>query len=216
MKGNFLVVEGPDGSGTTTQVDRLASFLRTEGHDVYVTNEPTDGEYGKVVQKMVGGTYFDNDIAEEEKARRIAEEFVKDRKQHQKEIRNKLQDNDFVISDRYYHSTYAYQETHGVGFETIRNLHKDIIGDELHRPDLTLVLDIDTDVSMERIDERGQDKAIFENASFQEKVMARYRNLDERLEGEIEMVDSDRSIQQVARSIRKILKQKEFIEFDSD
>jgi dTMP kinase len=213
MEGVFLVMEGPDGSGTTTQVDRLADFLRREGYSVEVTTEPTDGEYGQVVKEMISGEYFESDISEEEKARRIAEEFVKDRKQHQKHVKENLKDNDFVISDRYYHSTYAYQQTHGISFEEIEQLHQEIIGDELRVPDLTLILCVGAETGMERISERGKEKAIFESEGFQKQVLKQYKNLKNDLDEQIEYVDSDQTITEVSEEIQSILKQKEYIDF---
>ena len=213
MDGIFLVIEGPDGSGTTTQVDRLADFLRREGYSVKATTEPTDGEYGRVVKKMFNGEFFESDVSEQEKAERIAEEFVKDRKQHQKQIKQDLRYHDFVISDRYYHSTYAYQQTHGLSFEEIEKLHQDIIGDELEIPDLVIVLCVGADTGMERVSERGKKKAIFESENFQKQVLKHYKKLDENFEEDFEYIDSEKTIDEVSGNIQKVLKNKQFIDF---
>ena len=101
--GLFIVFEGIDGTGKTTQLHLLAEKLRQRGYAVVSTREPTEGVYGQKIREL----FVDRGAASPE---RELELFIADREQHVKEtIEPALADGCIVLSDRYYLSTVAYQ-----------------------------------------------------------------------------------------------------------
>src|SRR5690348_11605062 len=100
--GFFIVLEGIDGSGKSTQVKAIAAALRERGYEVVTTKEPTDNKWGKILRNSASTGRLS---AEEE-----LETFIKDRKEHVEIlIRPSLDAGKVVITDRYYFSTAAYQ-----------------------------------------------------------------------------------------------------------
>src|SRR5258705_309057 len=99
----FIVLEGLDGAGTTTQTERLAAALRARGQTVLATAEPTDGPVGRLLRRFLSG-----ELEIEETAQALL--FAADRLHHlQNQIEPTLAGGAIVISDRYYLSNLAYQ-----------------------------------------------------------------------------------------------------------
>ena len=163
-EGNFIVFEGGDGSGQDTQAELLRKYLESVGFDVIKTNEPTDGDTGKEIRKILGG------IIPNPGALELQELMVADRKEHlQNEIIPHLSKKGVVICVRYLYSTLAYGQADGLDYSTLWDLNKDFL-----RPDLTIYLDLDPKISLERVKERasktGQALDIFEKETFLTKV----------------------------------------------
>jgi dTMP kinase len=180
FEGEFIVVEGPDGAGTTTQSKRLAEEL-----DAYWTREPAGNKIGEKVDELIS--------SDECSPETVALGFAADRMVHlEEEVIPKLEAGETVVCDRYYHSSLVYQPTAGADYNWIESLNKNVV-----RPDQTFILDVDAETGMSRVEERGKDGNIFEDLSFQEKVIRRYRQLDERLEEEIRLIDGSKSKEEV-------------------
>jgi dTMP kinase len=163
FEGTFIVIEGADGAGTTTQSKKLAEKLDAEW-----TFEPTDNRIGVKVDEMISG----NDHSPET----VALGFAADRMVHlEEEIVPRLKKGETVVSDRYYHSSLVYQPVMGANREWVEKMNKEAL-----KPDLTVILDVSAEVGMERVNDRGQDGNIFEELSFQEKVVKRYRELEDK------------------------------------
>jgi dTMP kinase len=163
FEGTFIVIEGADGAGTTTQSKKLAEKLDAEW-----TFEPTDNRIGVKVDEMISG----NDHSPET----VALGFAADRMVHlEEEIVPRLKKGETVVSDRYYHSSLVYQPVMGASREWVEKMNKEAL-----KPDLTVILDVSAEVGMERVNDRGQDGNIFEELSFQEKVVKRYRELEDK------------------------------------
>ncbi|MFB6180466.1 MAG: dTMP kinase [Candidatus Nanohalobium sp.] len=214
--GTLIVVEGPDGSGTTTQAEKLADEL--EG--VY-TAEPTGGLVGEKVEEMISTGGYSPEA--------ISLAFASDRMLHlEEEVIELLKEGEVVIMDRYYHSSLVYQPALGADYGWVQDLNKDAV-----KPDITFVLDVSSREALKRIEDRendiaesaveeGRDQAslsqfdsgqnIFENLSFQEEVITRYRRLPERLDEEIILIDSSRHIEKVFQEV----KDKAFARLDLD
>jgi len=176
-RGLFIVFEGGEGSGKTTQVERLAAVLRSEGWDVVVTREPGATEVGRRIRALlleptsgVSGTVTLAPRAE-------ALLYAADRAHHVASVvRPALAEGRIVISDRYVDSSLAYQ---GAGrtlpVEEVSWLSTWATGGLL--PDLVVLLDIDPAVGLARAADRGQaDRLEAENVAFHERV--RYAFLD--------------------------------------
>lgn len=151
MSGLFIVIEGIDGTGKSTQARRLAAWLEAQGREVVVSREPTDGPWGRRLRESAASGRLSP--AEE------LDHFLKDRRQHVEElIVPSLAAGKVVILDRYYFSTMAYQGCRGFDPAEIRRLNEAFAP----QPDLLLILDLDVDTALERIGTRGDSANEFE------------------------------------------------------
>lgn len=175
--GKFVVVEGIDGAGTTTQVARLADRLRAAGTMVRTTREPSDGPIGTLVRQVLTGRI----IVPGGRApdwTTMALLFAADRLDHvESEIAPFLAEGGVMISDRYDASSLAYQSIvsgseGGGAVEWIRSLNK-----FARRPDLTIVVDLSADAAAERRERRGEAVQLYEQNEVQRALVAFYRDL---------------------------------------
>lgn len=150
-QGLFIVIEGIDGTGKSTQAQRLAEWFTGQGRQVVLSREPTDGPWGRKLRES-GGT---GRLSPEDEL----QYFLNDRRQHVEElIRPSLEQGKVVILDRYYFSTMAYQGTRGFDPAEIRRKNEAFAP----LPDLLLILDLDVDSALERIGSRGDTANEFE------------------------------------------------------
>jgi dTMP kinase len=175
--GRFVVLEGIDGSGTTTQVARLAERLRVARVPVRATREPSDGPVGTLVRQVLTGRV----IVPGGRApgwATMALLFAADRMDHvESEIEPFLASGGVVLSDRYDASSLAYQSISSGAeardaVEWIRSLNRYV-----RRPDLTIVLDLPSDVAAERRMRRGEAAQLYEQNEVQRALSAFYRDL---------------------------------------
>jgi len=164
--GVLIAVEGIDGSGKSTQVQRLAAALRAAGHDVVATREPSVGPFGQRIRAMV---HSGEAAAPEEELRW----FLADREQHVREvIEPALAAGKVVITDRYFLSTAAYQGARGLGAEAILKQCEE----RFPLPDLALVLDVDPALGLARARSRGAGlDGVFEREEYLERVAGLFR-----------------------------------------
>jgi dTMP kinase len=166
----FIVVEGGEGSGKSTQVDRLAASLRARGCEVVVTFEPGDTKMGAQMREVLlhGDAPLD--------ARTELLLMLADRAQHVVEvIRPALERGAIVVSDRFTPSTLAYQGVgRGLGVDNVALLDAFATGGLV--PDLVLVLDVPDTVAEARLP-RQRDRLERAGAPFHASVRAAYREL---------------------------------------
>jgi len=168
-RGSFLVLEGIDGSGKSTQLQHLAAALEAAGHAVLVTREPSDGAIGRRIREMARS-------GETLPPERELEWFMEDRAEHVREvIQPALAAGRTVLCDRYYLSTVAYQGARGLDWEAILAESEA----RFPRPDLAVILEIDAASGLARTRLRGgaADPA-FENLEFLERVAAIFAAID--------------------------------------
>lgn len=197
--GKFIVFEGIDGAGKTTQVELLAKHLRSLGREVSLSAEPTTLESGKAIRRALSG-------AEKKSECQMAAMFVLDRIAHNIDeeigIRALTAKGIDVISDRYYYSSLAYQGA-ALGYEVVARLNLDNVS--IRRPDLCVFLDLTPERSLERIGARTDvPTEIYENREYLEKTRKMFFDTFERLKtrGEnIIIVDAYGSVDEVAERI---------------
>ena len=181
MRGRFIVLEGIDGAGTTTQTARLAARLRAEGTAVRSTKEPSDGPVGTLVRQVLTGRI----VVPGGRApgwATMALLFAADRMDHvETEVEPFVSNGGVIVSDRYDASSLAYQSiTSGAGgapaIEWIRSLNRHAL-----RPDLTIVLDVSSDVAAARRAQRGEAAQLYEQNEVQRALSVFYKNLAKHL-----------------------------------
>jgi len=200
--GKFIVIEGIDGSGLTTQAEMLKQGLQKKGFETYLTKEPTDGPAGAIIRLALAGrlVYRPSESARESLPDlTLALLFAADRVDHLfNYILPKLAVGITVISDRYYLSSFAYQADGG-DLDWLRQVNS-----KCRRPDLTIFLDVPVEISFKRMQRARWHVEVFEEAGQLERVRQNYLSAIDTLrrEGEhIEIVDGTAPMAEVHRRI---------------
>lgn len=196
-QAHFIVLEGLDGAGTTTQASRLQEALETRGITVEATSEPSDGPIGRTLREHIRGTI---DLAPETAA--LA--FTADRADHlHRVIRPALDSGRWVVCDRYLLSTLAYQGTEGVDPEWVLGASR-----SFDVPDLTILLDVPVDRLADRVTSRaagtGEGPDRYERPGLATRLREAYLTSAELLRRRghhIVRVPGDRSVDDVAARI---------------
>jgi dTMP kinase len=187
----FIVLDGIDGSGTTTHSRLLAGYLISKKLKVHITQEPSDSEIGVLLRKFL------KDDAIPPSADALL--FAADRVLHYElEIQKKLEEGYIVISDRYIESSIVYQscQSEEISIDWIKNINKFAL-----KPDLTIILDIDPKISLARKNQEELEK--FEDTSFLDKVRMLY--LSRAGEENYRIIDTDDIIEIVQAKIQQIV-----------
>ena len=197
----LIVLEGLDGAGTTTQVKRLVEHVRANGGKAHATREPSDGPVGRLIREMLTGGHA---IPGEQLSQgTFGLLFAADRLDHlQREVEPKLAAGELVVSDRWYHSSLAYQGT-GADRDWIAMLNS-----RARRPDLTIFLEVRPEVAAHRRAAAGRVQELFEDLRMQEEVAAGYKATIAELtaQGErIEVIDGEASPDTVASAIARLV-----------
>lgn len=196
----FIVVEGLDGTGKTTQIKILAEYIRAKGEEVEITAEPTAHPSGKLIRRILSG---------QEKATpwSLAALFLSDRIVHntaEDGIERMLADGKTVISDRYYYSTFAYQG-HETDLKWAMDMHFNC--PEVRKPDLVLFLTMEPGRCVERIRANRPDEAIeiYENVESLTKISRQFDTVFEQLgdRENIVYIDADGTIEEVSERLFK-------------
>lgn len=202
-RGFFITLEGIDGTGKSTQFRRLVRHLRRQDYKVRATREPGGTPVGEKVRAIL--------MAEKDDLSALAELalFYAARAQHvEKVIRPALERGEVVVSDRFNDCSFVYQGyARGLGAKTVRRLDQAICGPT--QPDLTLVLDLDPRVALERA--LGRDAASgtsrFEAAGldFQQRARAGYLALARREPERVCVIDAGRAMREVEAEIARVV-----------
>ncbi len=195
--GMFIVIEGIDGAGKSTQAKLLAKWFENIGYEVVLTKEPTDTDFGKLIRRLVltGGR---EGIIDGAKISHEAEAllFAADRAEHVKKlIEPALKQGKVVISDRYFYSSLAYQWARGLDLEWLININSFAI-----RPDLTILLDLPVKESMKRIDGRKIKSEFDKITELQKRVRQNYLKLAEKFK-EIRIVNALAPVEDIHNDI---------------
>ena len=199
-KGKFIVFDGIDGAGKTTQLDMLARRMTDDGESVYITAEPTGGDIGRLLRSALSG-------ADKRSECEMAVMFVLDRIAHNAEIEEKINDGVCVLCDRYYHSTLAYQGK-TTDYAWVRSMNIDC--PEIRKPDACIYLDLTPEQSLKRISRGRSSVEIYENLEKLTEVRDSFYSVieDLRQTGEkIFVLNADCSREELAEEIYAIIKQ---------
>jgi len=185
LSGWFIVIEGIDGCGSTTQVRRLATELRARGRTVVTTCEPTAGPVGALIRQALRRQLGDSSGDQRSLDwATLALLFAADRVDHNRTvIEPALAREQIVISDRYDLSSLAYQSaTADSGSQALPWIRQ--LNSRARRPDLTVVLDVSAEVAGERRLRRGANTELFEVDELQRRLAAVYARAEELVPGD--------------------------------
>ncbi|HYN99105.1 MAG TPA: dTMP kinase, partial [Actinomycetota bacterium] len=194
--GMFLVFEGGEGSGKTTQMELLRQHLTARGHTVVVTAEPGGTEIGKKLRELL---LDPANSGLSDKAEALL--YAADRAQHVDElIRPALAAGSTVICDRYIDSSIAYQGlVRGLGADQIRSISRWATGALF--PDMVFLLDYEASLGLDRAGDH--DRIEQEGIEFHRRVREAYRLLAERHASRFLIIDGSKSAQEVAAEVRR-------------
>lgn len=191
--GKFIVFEGPDGSGQTTQAELLKIYLESKNYQVIVTKEPT--KESPASQKISEILNHKTKTTPEE----FQQLFTEDRREHlEKLILPNLKDGKIVISDRYFFSTLAFGSLN-CDLEWLIAINR-----EFPIPNATFILKVSPAVCIQRIMARGRPVQFFETREKLGKVMENYRKIAPMFEN-VYLIDGERSIEEIHREVVELV-----------
>ncbi len=203
--GKFIVLEGVDGSGKTTQVRNLAEKL-SHTHTVFTTKNPTAGPIGKFIRDV---------LVEKVKVPLISIQYLysADRQMQQEEIIERLKKGETIISDRYFWSALAYgivDRGGDLNEQTELLLVSQSILSMYHQfilPDLTIYLDVPVAVGLERMAQiEGKIHEIYEEKAKLEKISEAYKWVIKQFSKEITVVDGTKPEREITDTVLSLVK----------
>lgn len=201
MPGLFITFEGPEGSGKTTQIKILKEYLEKQGFSVLITREPGGSKIGQDIRKILLSP--DNKMMAERTELFL---YAADRSQHVEEIIiPALKQDKIVLSDRFTHSTLAYQGYgRGLDMELIKQLNNQAT--KGLKPDLTILLDVEPQVGLKRAKARNAgDRIEQEEESFHLRVRKGFLQLVKENQDTIKVVDAALTKEQVSYLVKKLI-----------
>jgi dTMP kinase len=181
-KGVFIVIEGLDGSGKTTQAKLLVEKLK----NAVFTTEPSTGKIGAFIRESC--LYEDKRLPTEAEALL----FAADRIEHcQKEVKPALDVGKIVVCDRYIYSSLAYQGSAGLSLDWIKTINARAL-----QPDFCVFIDVPPERVLERLQRK---KSVMETLETQQKVREVY--LKFAAKGELVLVDGDKPVEDVSEDL---------------
>lgn len=198
MAGQFILLEGGEGSGKTTQIALLYDWLQTAapGRNVVVTREPGGTALGQGIRKL---------LLEGQEIHPHAELmlFAADRAEHvESVIRPALAEGAIVLCDRYTLSTIAYQG-YGRGLSQTMILQLNNLATSGLQPDLVLWLDVSVEVGLARAKQRGVNRLDEAGVRFHQKVRLGYQTLAAQYGDRMVRINADQDQQTVATQIQE-------------
>lgn len=195
---NFITLEGPEGGGKSTQAKRLVDHLQAQGHEVLLTREPGGTEIGDQIRKVI--------MSLENKSMSPEAEFLlfsASRAQVVRElIEPQLERGGFVVCDRFYDSSLAYQGYgHELDLALLRTITGFVSGGLV--PDLTFLLDLTSELGLERRKQDGRWNRLDDyDLAFHERVREGYHRLAELDPDRWVQIDAAQTEDQIQEQIR--------------
>ena len=199
MEAKFITLEGIEGSGKTSSIKSITDFLDNKNTNYIITREPGGSSIGKQLRSIL----LDPNTKISSEVELML--MLADRKDHvEKIILPNLEAGNWVISDRFMDSSFAYQ---GGG----RGLDKEIINAfsinlKLPKPDLTLLFDVPVEISLSRVKARGElDRFEQEEVAFHNRIREAYLKLAKQNISRIQIIDSSQEIERMLKSVEQII-----------
>ena len=203
-KGYFISFEGIDGSGKSTQIQKLAEFLGALDFDIVITREPGGSVGGEEIRNLLLQGNVDRWSAETEILL-----FTAARRDHlERIILPALKEGKIVICDRFTDSTRMYQGMRGANLRNlVDTLNEKVINFD---PDLTIIIDINPEISLKRAKSRKTVEERFEDfgVDLQMKMRKGFIELAKEFGDRIEVVDGQQSVDKLAQDICSLVKAK--------
>ena len=202
MKGLFITFEGCEGSGKTSVILKLVSYLESKGYKVYKTREPGGSKIAEDIRNVI----LDVDNTNMDK---ITEAllYAASRRQHLVEkVIPYLNEGYIVICDRYLDSSLAYQgHARGIGIDKVYDIN--MAATEGLLPDLTVYLDIEPSIGLKRINQnnREQNRLDLEKINFHEKVYEGYDIIRKKFSDRIKSIDASKTPNEVLQDTIKLI-----------
>lgn len=198
--GKFITLEGLDGAGKSTHLSWLENILRSKGKTVVVTREPGGTPLGEALRELL---LDNNGIMHAETEALLI--FAARREHLDKVILPALARGDWVISDRFTDASFAYQGGgRGLATQKLDSLEQWVQGK--FQPDLTLYFDVTVEVGRQRINAiKPPDRFEREHDAFFRKVRDAYLERAHRFPRRISVIDANRSLEEVKKSLDKII-----------
>ncbi len=183
----YIVFEGIDGAGKTTQAKLLAKKL-----NAYLFHEPYPNELGKYIKKMITSQLYTPET--------YATVFAAQRMIFKDEVLSqKLKTEKWIIGDRSFYSSIVYQHAFGADLEWLKELNKYMIV-----PTITFILDVSVETFLKR---RGETNIVFEKKEFQEKIRKLYLKLPEIYPNHnIIILNGELSIEEIHKKVIEMVK----------
>jgi dTMP kinase len=200
-KGKFITIDGIEGSGKSTQIDLICSYLQRKGIDVVRTREPGGTDLGEKIRSLL------LDVANKEmhSDTELLLMFSSRNELIQNKIIPALNKGSWVVSDRFTDASFAYQ---GGGrmldLNRISKLESWVLGE--FQPNLTLFLDVSVDVGMQRVEARAaKDRIELEERAFFERVRSVFIDRSKSYPERIKLIDASGSISEIHNNIKLFL-----------
>lgn len=173
MKGIFITMEGPDGSGKTTQIELLKKYLESKGYDIIITREPGGTAIGEAIRKII----LNPEYSEMSHMTELLLYASARAQLVNQVIKPALEQGKAVICDRFVESSAVYQGIgRGLGVETVYEVNSYALGNV--KPELTIFMDLEAEEGIKRKKNQAElDRMEMEDLSFHKRVVEGYRQL---------------------------------------
>jgi dTMP kinase len=200
-EARFIVFEGLDGAGTTTQAAKLQALFTRKGTGSFLTHEPTPGPVGTFIRRLLTGRESTGDggvFRPDETVMGLL--FAADRLAHTTQIRAALAAGEHVVCDRYIFSSMAYQTLDpSIKADWVIDVNQGCAV-----PDITLFVDVPPDVCMQRVAARRADSTIYEDREQLATVAHNYQKLMQQYQasfGDVVRIDGNKDVDQVHAAV---------------
>lgn len=200
-RGKFITIDGVEGAGKSTQIEFICEYLKAKGVNVILTREPGGTDVGEKIRALL----LSNSTGKMHADTELMLMFAARNEHIQNKIMPALGQGDWVLSDRFTDSSYAYQGGgRGLDMERITQLESWVVQD--FAPDMTLLLDVPVEVGMSRVEARGKkDRIEMEKMDFFDRVRQAYIARSEEFPDRIKLIDSSQTIEHTTKQIGEIL-----------